>query len=61
MTLAEVEGATGVAVATLKSELGVPQETSADERLGRLGRQYGFNVEKVRDIVAKHKLPQNKR
>jgi hypothetical protein len=55
MTLAEIASATGVSVATLKSELGLPLETPADERLGRLGRQYGFNVEKVRDIVARHR------
>lgn len=55
MTLAEVEDATGVTAATLKSELGLPPETVADERLGRLGRQYGFNMDKVRSIVAKQR------
>lgn len=55
MTLAEVESATGVSVATLKSELGLPQNTSPEERLGRLARQQGFSVDKVRDIVAKQK------
>jgi hypothetical protein len=54
MTLAEVEAATGVSAETLKSELGLPVDTSADERLGRLARQYGFNMETVRHIVAKH-------
>ena len=61
MTLAEVEGATGVPVATLKSELGLPKDTSADERLGRLARQYGFDVDKVRDIVVKHTSQSDKR
>jgi hypothetical protein len=55
MSLAEVETATGVSVKTLKSELGLPDVTAAGERLGRLARQYGFSVDKVRDIVAKHK------
>ena len=61
MTLAEVETATGVSVDTLKSELGLPKDISAKERLGRLARQYGFNVEKVRDIVGKHKPQPDKR
>lgn len=61
MTLAEVESATGVSVATLKSELGLPRETPADDRLGRLGRQYGFNVEKVRDVVARHRSQSDER
>lgn len=53
MSLAEVEAATGVPVTTLKSELGLPASTSSDERLGRLARQYGFSMDKVRDIVSK--------
>jgi len=54
MTLMEVEDATGVSVAALKSELGLSEDIPADERLGRLSRQHGFDMEKVRDIVAKH-------
>lgn len=54
MSLAEVEAATGVSVETLKSELGLPEGTSAEERVGRLARQYGFSVDKVREIVSKH-------
>lgn len=60
MTLSEVGDATGVAVATLKSELGIPQQVSADERLGRLGREYGFSVSKVRDLVVKHEFQSRK-
>lgn len=53
MSLAEVEATTGVPMATLKSELGLPASTTPDERLGRLARQYGFSMEKVRDIASK--------
>ena len=52
MTLAQVEIATGVSVATLKRELGLPESISADDRLGQLGRRYEFDMEKVRAIVA---------
>ena len=61
MTLAEVETATGVSAATLKSELGLPKDISAQERIGRLARQYGFSVEKVRDVVVKHTSQPDKR
>jgi phosphotransferase system glucose/maltose/N-acetylglucosamine-specific IIC component len=54
MSLVEVAAATGVSVETLKSELGLPKDTSAEERLGRLAREYGFSMDKVRDIVSKH-------
>ncbi|NLX14166.1 MAG: DUF4405 domain-containing protein [Phycisphaerales bacterium] len=55
MTLAEVEAATGVPVAILKSELGLPENVADGERLGRLGRQYDFDMDEVRDIVTKHR------
>lgn len=54
MTLMDVEMATGVSVTILKSELGLSEDIPADDRLGRLSRQHGFDMEKVRDIVAKH-------
>ena len=53
MSLAEVEAATGVPVAMLKSELGLPASIWADERLGCLAGQYGFSMDRVRDIVSK--------
>lgn len=56
MTLAEVERATGVSVTTLKDELGLPQEIPADERLGRLGRRYGFDMNRVRRVVARNQF-----
>ena len=42
MTLREVERRTGVPAAMILRELGLPLEVPADERLGRLRRQYGF-------------------
>ena len=54
MTLMQVEIATGVSVATLKRELRLPEDVSADDHLGQLGRRYGFDMEKVREVVAKH-------
>jgi hypothetical protein len=54
MSLAEIETATGVSAKTLKSELGLPEGTAAEERLGRLARQYGFTVDKVREVIKKH-------
>lgn len=54
MTLADVERETGVPVSTLIDELNLPQNTTADERLGRLARQHGFTLNQVRTIVEKH-------
>jgi len=54
MSLGQIETATGVSVDTLKSELGLPADMSAQERIGRLSRQYGFSVDEVRGVVAKH-------
>jgi hypothetical protein len=51
MTLREVEQATGVPVAVILRELGLPADTSADERLGQLRQTYGFEMETVRTIV----------
>lgn len=53
MSLAEVEAVTRVSLEKLKSELGLPADTPSQERLGRLARQYGFDMDKVREIVSK--------
>lgn len=60
MTLADIEVTTSVSVAILRSELGLPENVPADERLGRLGRRYGFDMETVRQIVAEH-MPQSQK
>ncbi len=54
MTLREVERRTGVPAAVILRELGLPLEVSADEGLGTLRRQYGFEIKAVREIVARY-------
>ncbi|UCD30218.1 MAG: DUF4405 domain-containing protein [Planctomycetota bacterium] len=54
MTLGEVESTTGVPIHVILSELGLPETVSRHERLGRLKRQYGFELTQVREIVAKY-------
>jgi len=51
MTLADIERLTGVPAAVILRELGLPADVPADERLGRLRRQYGFEMQDVREIV----------
>jgi hypothetical protein len=58
MTLREVEQTTGVPVSYLSQQLGLPQDISADERLGRLRRRYGLEIETVREAVARYKTKQ---
>jgi len=53
MSLEEVERETGVPVNTLISGLSLPADTAPQDKLGRLGRQYGFDMDDVRAIVAK--------
>jgi hypothetical protein len=54
MTLQEVEQHTGVPVAVIVKELGLPKNVPTDEQLGRLRRKYGFEMEDVRQIVQRH-------
>jgi hypothetical protein len=54
MTLQEVEQKTGVPAAVILKELGLPPDTPLDERLGRLRKQYEFEMHTVQDIVQKH-------
>ena len=51
MTLADVEKATGVPAAHIKSKLDLPDSVSPNERLGRLKQQHGFEMSAVRRIV----------
>ena len=51
-TLREIERATGVSGRAVADRLGLPPAVSLDEPLGRLKRQYGFEVQAVRDIVS---------
>jgi hypothetical protein len=54
MTLAEIV-ALGVPRDVLYRELKIPTGTPIDERLGRLGRTYGFSMTQVRDLVEAHR------
>jgi hypothetical protein len=54
MTLHEVEEQTGVPAAVILSELGLPANLPTDEPLGRLRRQYGFEMHDIQEIVRKH-------
>lgn len=51
MTLRDVEKQTGTPVDVLLKELYLPSNISPDSHLGRLSRVYGFDVEKVHEIV----------
>jgi hypothetical protein len=55
MTLREVEEKTGVPAAVILSELGLPASLSTDERLGRLRRQYGFEMHDIQEVVRKYR------
>jgi hypothetical protein len=54
MTLQEIEQKTGIPAAVILKELGLPPDTPTDERMGRLRKQYGFEMHTVQDIVQKH-------
>jgi Domain of unknown function (DUF4405) len=51
MTLREVEEMTGVPAAYIIKSLKLPDTISKEERLGLLKRQYGFEINDVREIV----------
>ena len=51
MTLREVEETTGVPADYIKKSLKLPETISVEDRLGPLKRQYGFEINDVREIV----------
>jgi len=55
MTLGKVEELTGVPVSFLRQSLDLPESVSENERLGPLGRRYGFEVEDVRRAVRNYR------
>jgi len=57
MTLREVADASHVPVDHLKSSLGLPGDTSERERLGRLRRRFGFQIDQVRRLIAAYRKP----
>jgi hypothetical protein len=60
MTLDDIERATGVATAVIIAGLGLPADVARDEKLGRLRRQYGFEMSDVRGIVEENTVPSGK-
>ena len=55
MTLREVAETTGVPAAYLIKSLKLPDTISVEERLGPLKRQYGFEINDVREVVKIYK------
>jgi hypothetical protein len=51
MTLQEVEDTTGVPAAYIIESLRLPKSVSPDERLGRLKRNFGFEINTLRETV----------
>jgi hypothetical protein len=56
MTLTEVSQETGVPVSYITQRLGI-DGLPTNQRIGRLGREYGFDVENVRSVVAAYQKP----
>lgn len=52
MTLYEIGKQTGLSARDIANTLGLPQNISMDESLGRLRRRYGFAMQDVRDAIA---------
>lgn len=55
MTLSEVEFVTKVPANYICQQLGIPETVDKNKVLRDLGQEYGFEVDSVRDIVAKYK------
>lgn len=55
MTLADIEKKTGVPVQYIITRLKLPPETRPDEQVGRLRRQYGFNMDDLRRYVREYR------
>jgi hypothetical protein len=52
-TLRDLENATAIPAGEIVKRMGLPERTSVDETLGRLRRLYGFEIQDVRDVVAR--------
>jgi hypothetical protein len=55
MSLGEIETVTGVPATFLMERLGLPESVSLDDGVGKLGREYGFDVDAVRAAVNEYK------
>lgn len=54
MTLAQLEAQTGVPVAYVLKQLDLPESLDHNEQLGRLRREYSFEISDVRQIVEEY-------
>ncbi len=54
MTLRDVQELTGVPVDHIITTLRLPADVPRDERLGRLRRSYGFEIDDVRQIISSY-------
>jgi len=54
MTLREAAEEAGMSVDRVRELLSLPGDTSAEERLGRLGRERGFDMHTVRTFLEQH-------
>ena len=55
MTFKDIEEATGVPTTYIIESLKLPESISEDERLGPLKREYGFEMDNVREIIKEYK------
>jgi hypothetical protein len=55
MSLNDIELATGVPVVYLIELLGLPEDVSLDDGVGKLGRNHGFDVDDVRKAVNEYR------
>lgn len=55
MSLSEVEESTGVPVDFILKSLELPETISKEQRLGALKKQYGFEINQVREIVKEYR------
>jgi multisubunit Na+/H+ antiporter MnhB subunit len=52
MSMSQIERQTGVSAQKIIEKLGLPENVSLNENLGRLRRRYGFSITELREIVA---------
>jgi hypothetical protein len=55
MTLKEIEETTGVPASYIIESLKLPESISIEEKLGRLKKKYGFEINTVKEIVYEYK------
>lgn len=56
MTLGEIENLSGIPATYILSELKLPPDTPTNEKLGRLKRQYNFEVADVRQAIKNYQM-----